>query len=537
MSSKISSRPSASLPIATSETLGIIQSGIDKKIAVSDLGTVINIKAAGYGAVGDGVTDDTAAVQAAYTAAVSGQVVYWPGQATYKIVGTLALRTAYVTTVFGGSGQDAQIDSGSTSLKGCCINHAPTAAGVLFDVATSSPSTTVLKAPRFLGECLVYSTEETFSKVAFKLQNVSRPYFARTVQIGGTSGHTYRGSTGGDGGSVGIYFLGREQLHLDGMHINAQVCLRIGKNPDGSNFDLDSCSLDGVALASGTDTPPGTLPWTNILIDNNVRISIACFGGPQISNFSGGNYSLYWAPTTMSTQASHLTLRNWLTEQLQDVTKYSVNINIDVGAANGMDCLTCENCVFTNGVNGVFTNRVGIVNFDSCSTRHTAGQFYANCGNGSTISWHNLDAGTSSPMSIFNGIDGLKPEYISTIPSGYSIPRNATFSYSPNTKGNTGATPVPTLGTGSIQKWTQNSNVTWGIPTFPITVPEGQQLTLIVTKDATANSYTVAWTAPQYRNAPTFSTGTTASVRATYMFIFDGNDWQYIGGSSAFALP
>ena len=102
----------------------------------------------------------------------------------------------------------------------------------------------------------------------------------------------------------------------------------------------------------------------------------------------------------------------------------------------------------------------------------------------------------------------------------------------PYAAGNTSTAPVPNLANGSNQAWTQNGSVTWGAPTNPGYV--GQTLTLFITKDATATSYTTAFNAI-YRNAPTIGANTTASSKATFEFVWDGVSWQYIGGSTAFA--
>lgn len=96
--------------------------------------------------------------------------------------------------------------------------------------------------------------------------------------------------------------------------------------------------------------------------------------------------------------------------------------------------------------------------------------------------------------------------------------------------GNTGATPTPDCTKGPTQFWTQSANATWGAPTTPWRI--GQQLILQVQQDGTGG-YTTAWNAT-YRNAPAWAAGT-ASQRATAMFIYDGANWQYIGGSTAFA--
>ena len=98
--------------------------------------------------------------------------------------------------------------------------------------------------------------------------------------------------------------------------------------------------------------------------------------------------------------------------------------------------------------------------------------------------------------------------------------------------GNTGAASAPNCQNNLVTSWTQNANTVWGVPTNPPIA--GTELIFLVTKDATANVYTVGWNAV-YRNAPTFSTIAGASCKATYVFKYDGTNWQFIGGSTAFA--
>ena len=96
--------------------------------------------------------------------------------------------------------------------------------------------------------------------------------------------------------------------------------------------------------------------------------------------------------------------------------------------------------------------------------------------------------------------------------------------------GNTGTTPAPNCVNGQTQIWTMNNNVTWGAPTNPWRV--GQVLTIAAVQDATG-SRTTAWNAT-YRNAPAWASGA-ANTKATATFVYDGTNWQYIGGSTAFA--
>jgi hypothetical protein len=98
--------------------------------------------------------------------------------------------------------------------------------------------------------------------------------------------------------------------------------------------------------------------------------------------------------------------------------------------------------------------------------------------------------------------------------------------------GNTGAASNPNCAHGLIQSWTQNANTVWAAPTNPPT--DGMEMFLMVTKDATANVYTVGWNAV-YINAPTFSTIAGASCKALYRFVRMSPNWIFTNGSTAFA--
>jgi len=90
---KISQLPAATQPLTGAELAPIVQGGVTKKTPVSAFGQMVSVKT--YGAVGDGVADDTAAFTAALTASTA---VYVP-PGTYKITSTLAVPNN--TTLYG----------------------------------------------------------------------------------------------------------------------------------------------------------------------------------------------------------------------------------------------------------------------------------------------------------------------------------------------------------------------------------------------------------------------------------------------------
>jgi parallel beta-helix repeat protein len=88
---------------------------------------------------------------------------------------------------------------------------------------------------------------------------------------------------------------------------------------------------------------------------------------------------------------------------------------------------------------------------------------------------------------------------------------------------------VPNCSQGMVQAWTCNANCTFFTPTFaPL---PGNTLTLIVTQDS-IGGHGVAWNAA-YRNPPVWASGAPNS-RATAVFVYDGTVWQFVGGSPAF---
>ena len=82
---RISELPAATLPLTGAELVPVVQSGVTKQTLAAAVGAgVVNVKA--YGAKGDGVTDDTAAIQAAFSQ--TGRTVCIPA-GTYVVSSTL----------------------------------------------------------------------------------------------------------------------------------------------------------------------------------------------------------------------------------------------------------------------------------------------------------------------------------------------------------------------------------------------------------------------------------------------------------------
>jgi len=107
---------------------------------------------------------------------------------------------------------------------------------------------------------------------------------------------------------------------------------------------------------------------------------------------------------------------------------------------------------------------------------------------------------------------------------------NASAPQVPFIAGNSSTAFAPNCCQGGDQVSTMNSNLTVGAP---INAPyAGFELTLTLIQDSTGNR-ALAWNST-YRNAPTISAGA-AGTRGSWKYKFDGVNWQYQGGSTAFA--
>ena len=110
--------PDRTTPI-TASRLNNLESQYD--VGMADFGVGVSVKA--HGAVGDGVADDTAAIQSAITAGAGG-VVFFP-EGSYKIAGNLAVPAN--TAITGGAGratitQTAVNTVAMTVTTGCSVS-------------------------------------------------------------------------------------------------------------------------------------------------------------------------------------------------------------------------------------------------------------------------------------------------------------------------------------------------------------------------------------------------------------------------------
>lgn len=99
---KISQLPAATLPLDGDEFFPVVQNGITKRTLVAAASAGVNVKA--YGAVGDGIVDDTTAIAAAIAAAGANNTVIFP-KGTYLVTATLQMLAGQAFVGEGGTGE------------------------------------------------------------------------------------------------------------------------------------------------------------------------------------------------------------------------------------------------------------------------------------------------------------------------------------------------------------------------------------------------------------------------------------------------
>jgi hypothetical protein len=205
---KISDLPSATLPLTGAELTPIVQGGTTKKAPVSAVGSGgggANVKS--YGAVGDGVTDDSAAIQACVNANCS---VFFPS-GTYKVVTPIIIPANKL--LYGEGACSTILYTGTVVSQGA------------FFVKSSSASTYVdnitVQDLRFLGQVATLGFSEFIHLIAF---NGVRNCLIQRCFVEG-----FRG----DGIIFGSGDIGGEERH--NINCTVQDCFIDGINKDNRN--------------------------------------------------------------------------------------------------------------------------------------------------------------------------------------------------------------------------------------------------------------------------------------------------------------
>ena len=441
-------------------------------------GETLNVKS--FGAIGDGIADDTVAIEAADAAAVSGtfgidgvttlaqgEVYFPPG--TYKHSGL-----TYRGARWRGAGWHATTLSYTGS--GASVNAVGTNA-----------------ARKILG----------ISDMALDGTNASAGAYGLEVGYNQRSPGALRHVLISNFPSWGIYFSADSWIM--------------------SFYDV-YCVFNATTANSGIGTAPsvGTLAaleWYNLILENNGKVGNEIGGGIELNDpraiqqwaFYGGT----WEGNLGAAEARFI--------DCESIQINGVFVEAGLAAAGAMDGLIIggstqaglQGCRFTavrsHGGTALRLTGTSVTSMDNCWfhqanwPRHIAVEDTASC---ALLSESNLS--TSHVITVANGAAFLRSKpLVRTLTDAATIAVDASL--------------------GDIFQVTLGGNRTIGVPTNPST---GQRITFVIDQDA-RGSRTLTWAAPDFKTAWS-DTGNGASSRCTISFRYFNSRWNQEGAQSAY---
>jgi hypothetical protein len=302
-------------PAGTSAVARTVESKLRDVVSVKD-----------FGAVGDGVADDTAAIQAAINSFASGRGAVYIPPGTYKVTSTITVAQDRIHLVGAGSWATQLLFS--PTANGSCLKLSK-GASVLFQGSVK-------------GICF-FSNDSTYTKSALEIVDVSG-YNIEDIVVGGSvvSGGSNFWS-GGAAGSRGIWVKGREAIRVDRIYAYADKPIEISANPNNS-ISIDHAYFTNCYLGANN--------FACVSINDGVNLTNVSFDGYQA--WVLGAYGLYWVDSTTTGVSQTLSLFNVRTEQGTNSSAYSVYISHN----SNLQSFTIENSQLDSARNGIYLRKV-----------------------------------------------------------------------------------------------------------------------------------------------------------------------------------
>lgn len=276
---------------------------------------MVSVKDAPFNAKGDGVADDTAAIQAAITSLTNGGICYFP-RGTYKLTSTITI---------GISGTLLLGEKARASI----ISFIPSGAGAAFSF-TAGAST--------LSYCGIHnleftSTDTTTAKDMVRVSDVSFFEAKGLVAIDGA----WKGNT-----SVGLRLRGREEIRIRDCQLYSDKPIVVEANPNFATYMLDHSSVEDSALVVTSSLTNACVDFTGTSAITNIAFRKVAFvrgGGAIKCNLSS------------ATASQNIEIVNCRSEQTAGTTQNSLDFSNSGGGF--IQGLAVRIFLFDPSLNGV----------------------------------------------------------------------------------------------------------------------------------------------------------------------------------------
>ena len=275
-----------------------------------------------YGAVGDGVTDDTAAITACKVAAGSNSTVSFPMPSVSYLI------TSQITMT-GAANNACYFKGEGGSPRGVPIQFEPTAhdkSCFYWDLTQN---------PGGISGFWFKSADKTYRKTAITFDDGS-DFHISDIHIGLDTGAA---DTWGDTSqsSVGIQGYGREVISICRTRIFADNPIKFGVNPNHSTIDMDQFHLyDNYLIV--TDLAPNA----SVFIADECSVFNLTIDG--YNAWALGKYGLYWNTTTNARVSHGIKISGIRFEQGNNIGGDGYCIYINNSGANTIREFSIDHC-------------------------------------------------------------------------------------------------------------------------------------------------------------------------------------------------
>jgi uncharacterized protein (TIGR03437 family) len=384
--------------LTTMATVGIGTTTMDPIKGVSAPNIPVSVMS--YGAKGDGVTDDTVAIQATIDGVGAYGAVYFP-RGTYRV--TAGLRVTKDRVALRGAGKYASQLQFQPSQDNLTLLTFSNGSAELWQNELSD-----------LG---IKSEGNTRPKTAIKVVDADGIYIHNIVIYPfASAAHN----------AVGIQLQGRETGTLSKIDSWADLPLWIDKNPNYAGLDLDHYHFADLYLLANNTQPV-------IKVTDGVRLTNVTFDGFQA--WVNGSNGLYWNDTTSTGVSYNLSFKNVRWEQGSSGWMFYLNHHLGIQNLT-LSTLTAN---VSAGTNGFYLRHVNGVSFDNVAYQGPTGTALdaASPTNGNIHLSNTLfHSGSSVLLTGALAVDGgySTDSANATYPAAayYSVPNTLSLSFNPS---------------------------------------------------------------------------------------------------------